>query len=413
MFGGVEKIHGGGGRGQVVVEQPGQRGAPVVLAVLLVGAVPRRTRGAGRACGTGRARTRLTRCARPARPAGRGRRPGRCRRARRRRAASISAPGCSAEQPEQPGGRRRAAAGTTRRTPPARRRGRRRRRASRSSRRPLVGELRRPGRRAGVAGRAAASSAATRSASGSRAHRSASSAAASGSASTRSAEQAGAAAPQASAGGSRSRSSRRAPSRATRPARRSRLVTSARQRGLPGSSGRTCSARGRCPARPASAGRPAGCGRRAARSSTVERDRSGRHAERVAGSRRARRPAATGWSGVVAAQVHVQLAVGEPVGDPVRPVHGQRGLADPGRCRRSPRSPPPCRRLRRLRGGLHRRLCEQAVQSGELTGAAGEPVYPGRHPRGTGRTDRRTRWSCAGCPRSAGVSTGSPCRIRW
>ena len=33
---------------------------------------------------------------------------------------------------------------------------------------------------------------------------------------------------------------------------------------------------------------------------------------------------------VIAAQVHVQLPVGEPVRGLVRPVHGQRGLADPG-----------------------------------------------------------------------------------
>ena len=32
----------------------------------------------------------------------------------------------------------------------------------------------------------------------------------------------------------------------------------------------------------------------------------------------------------VPAQVHVQLSVGEPVAHPVRPVHGERGLADPG-----------------------------------------------------------------------------------
>ena len=51
-----------------------------------------------------------------------------------------------------------------------------------------------------------------------------------------------AAAPTASAGGSRSRSSRRAPSLATSPASASRLVTTATQAGVPGSSGRTCSA---------------------------------------------------------------------------------------------------------------------------------------------------------------------------
>ncbi|MBE1488833.1 hypothetical protein [Plantactinospora soyae] len=35
--------------------------------------------------------------------------------------------------------------------------------------------------------------------------------------------------------------------------------------------------------------------------------------------------------GIVAAQVHVEASVREPVGGPVRPVHGERGLAHPGR----------------------------------------------------------------------------------
>ncbi|TDC43740.1 hypothetical protein E1258_32120, partial [Micromonospora sp. KC207] len=33
----------------------------------------------------------------------------------------------------------------------------------------------------------------------------------------------------------------------------------------------------------------------------------------------------------IPAQVRIELAVGEVPGDPVRPVHGQRALADPGR----------------------------------------------------------------------------------
>ena len=72
-------------------------------------------------------------------------------------------------------------------------------------------------------------------------HRAASSAAAPGSASTRPPISARSN-PTASGIGSRSRSTGCAPSLATRPASVSRLVTTTTQPGLPGSSGRTCSA---------------------------------------------------------------------------------------------------------------------------------------------------------------------------
>jgi hypothetical protein len=94
----------------------------------------------------------------------------------------------------------------------------------------------------GVFGRAMASSAATRNASGSRAHSSASRPTAPGSASARPPISVVSSAIT-SGKGSRSRSRRRAPSRATSPAKESRLVTTTTTitDPLPGSSGRTCS----------------------------------------------------------------------------------------------------------------------------------------------------------------------------
>ncbi|OLB76526.1 MAG: hypothetical protein AUI14_18545 [Actinobacteria bacterium 13_2_20CM_2_71_6] len=93
------------------------------------------------------------------------------------------------------------------------------------------------------AGRVTASSAAIRSANGSRAQPSTSAVAASGSAATRAPISVDSRS-SASCAGSRGSSMRRAPCRATRPARLSRLVTRARQDGDPGSSGRTTSAEG-------------------------------------------------------------------------------------------------------------------------------------------------------------------------
>ena len=93
----------------------------------------------------------------------------------------------------------------------------------------------------GAAGRAAASSAAPHRASGRQAHCTASVCAAAGSASTRS-PISDPSRRSASVSGSRSRSTRRAPSRTTSPASESRLVTIAVQPGVAGSSGLTCSA---------------------------------------------------------------------------------------------------------------------------------------------------------------------------
>ena len=136
--------------------------------------------------------------------------------------------------------------------------------------------------------------------------------------------------PTASAVGSRSRSSRRAPSLATSPASASRLVTTATQPGVPGSSGRTCSTdpgvvqhdqhpppgqQAPVPGRPlVGPGRDVRAGH--AQGAQEPGQRVGRRHRLVR---------------VVAAQVHVQLPVREPVRDLVRPVHRQRGLAHPRR----------------------------------------------------------------------------------
>lgn len=73
-----------------------------------------------------------------------------------------------------------------------------------------------------------------------------------------------------------------------------------------------------------------------------------------------------GRLGVVPAQVDVELAVGEPVGDLVRPVHGEGGLAHPGRTADG-----------RDRHGARRagRLGEQCGQGRQRRGPAGEVPY--------------------------------------
>ncbi len=86
--------------------------------------------------------------------------------------------------------------------------------------------------------------------------------------------------------------------------------------------------RARCPARRAFAARSTGCGTglpgRPARwgcAAVVPGGRPGSRAPRWPG------PSPVRW--VEAAQVHIELPVGEPVGDPVRPVDGQGGLPGP------------------------------------------------------------------------------------
>jgi hypothetical protein len=67
---------------------------------------------------------------------------------------------------------------------------------------------------------------------------------------------------------------------------------------------------------------------------------------------------------VISAQVHIQLPVTEPVGDLVRPVQRQRGLAHP----RGPADRGDHRRTRALRAGL----VQNAGQCGQLGSTAGE-----------------------------------------
>jgi hypothetical protein len=69
---------------------------------------------------------------------------------------------------------------------------------------------------------------------------------------------------------------------------------------------------------------------------------------------------------VISPEVDIELAVGEPIADPVCPVHGQRGLAD-------------ATGTRDRRDHHGRRLgvagVQQRVELGELGGAPGEPVH--------------------------------------
>ena len=91
--------------------------------------------------------------------------------------------------------------------------------------------------------------------------------------------------------------------------------------------------RGRCRAPPAPAGRPAGCG--TARPARPGRPGSARRARR----RRSRNPrsASAGVTATAPASKPRRLTYswpsGKRCGDPVRPVHGQGGLADPGGAR--------------------------------------------------------------------------------
>jgi len=114
-----------------------------------------------------------------------------------------------------------------------------------------------------------------------------------------------------------------------RPASRLRLVTTARQVGVPGSSGRTWSA---------SRALSSGTSIPPARDQTAVQADLGVEAGRYPFRRRVEcveEPAYRVGRGqlpaarIEAAQVHVQLAVREPVRHPVRPVHGEGGLPRP------------------------------------------------------------------------------------
>jgi hypothetical protein len=86
----------------------------------------------------------------------------------------------------------------------------------------------------------------------------------------------------------------------------------------------------------------------------------------------------------VAAQVDVQLPVGKPLADPVGPMDGQGGLADPGG---------PGDRRDHHRGGVYARL-PQLVQLVELVVAAGEGRHIGGQLRRWGPHGCRHRGSC-------------------
>src|SRR5262249_55705893 len=161
----------------------------------------------------------------------------------------------------------------------------------------------------------------------------------------------------------------------TRPVSWSRLVTSTRLPGEPGSSGRTCSASralssttrtrrvaSRLRYSPTCASRLAGsCLGGTSNASSRLRTAAAGGAGGPGGGRRDR-----GAGGVEAAQTQVQLPVGETAAGPVRPVHGQRGLTDPRRPRHHDDA--------RCPGAG----AEHAVEVPQLLLAAGETGHVGR-----------------------------------
>ena len=226
------------------------------------------------------------------------------------------------------GPRRAQAAGTTRRTPPGRRWPGPRRRTRPGRRGPPA--ARRRARPARAAGGSPARAATMARASGSRAQRPMISSTAAGSAATRSAPIRRPSSRGASAGSSRSTTSGWAPcgDQPGEPvAAGDHDQAAAARRAAAGAPARR---RGRCPAPPASAGRPAGCGTGAAWSSrwpgsarrgTPSASRKPRSASPGVDRRAGR---------VEAAQVDVELAVGEAVARPGAPSARPGGLADPG-----------------------------------------------------------------------------------
>ena len=274
--------------------------------------------------------------------------------------------GVQAKQPERAGGVRRPGAGRTRRTPPVpRSAGPRPRPAGPAA---AAGRpARRPARQAGTDGRATASSAATRSASGSRAHSPASACDRSGIGVRPPPDQRLAAGrphrPAAAGPGPGAR----APSRATRPASESRLVTTMTQ---PGAAGQQRSdllhRRRRCrqhqhPPPGQQAAVPRGALVLLGRNVLAGHAQGAQEPGQRVGRRH--RPV-----GVVPAQVDEQLPVREVLRDPVRPVHRQRGLAHP-------------------RGPRHRR---------DHRRGAGVSPEPGQQPRRRGQAAagrvRSARW---------------------
>ncbi|UWE11020.1 hypothetical protein [Actinacidiphila bryophytorum] len=119
------------------------------------------------------------------------------------------------------------------------------------------------------------------------------------------------------------------------------------------------------------------------------RDRRGLHPQGIEEAVQHRRRLGGPASGVEAAQVRVQLAVGEAVLARVRPVQGQPGLADPAH---------PADRADAGCAGSPRCDVQGGVQVGEFAGAAGEGPRRGgqlaRH--GAGRQGPGRRGSAAG-----------------
>ena len=168
--------------------------------------------------------------------------------------------------------------------------------------------------------------------------------------------------------------------------------------------------RARCPARSASAGRPGRLRYSAWRPSSV----AGRRAAGTPSASRNARSASAGGSGSAGpepAQVHIQLPVGEIGRRALRPVHRQRGLADP-------RGPADRRDQHRRHPAAEVR--QQRRQPRQLPRPPGEPGNrrPGsilglRGTVGRARGALRRRRACPLRSRRSSSSVRSDRRIRW
>ena len=282
----------------------------------------------------------------------------------------------------------------------------------------------------GSAGAVAARAAATVSASGNRAHRSMMSDTAAGSRVTRVVPRRRVSSSRASAGDSRSSVSGLAPSVATSPTSRLRLVTMATQPGEPGSSGRTCSGVPRVVqhdehplAREHAAVEPGLAAEVRGNPRFRDPERLEEAAQRVARLER-------GPAGSNPRRFAKSWPSGNRADDPPRPVHGERRLADAGRAgqHRDGDAPP------RFALGASARRRQQRVQAGQLGAPAGEGGHrrqlrrdgrlraarlagPGRRPRSGRAPDPAGGWrppdrAATGWGRRRAASASAR-RIRW
>ena len=399
------------GRCARVVQEPLPGGGPLLAVGRTGRAAPSRTRGAGRGSCTGRAGS-VSRWARvSSASSGRTRRGGQAGEAGRRRARDVRA-GARPEQPEQPGRRRVAqACGTTRRstarTSVGRVAGVETRRARLCS-----SVARRPARSASRCGRVAAA----------RRRRRPAPAAAARSGAMMSATAAGSAVDPVGAepAGQQLRAPRLAEQverhrvRALGGDQAGELVAAGHQDQAAGRAGQQrpdlVGVAGVVERRSAPAGRPARCGRAPAWASGSAGIRS---AGTPSASRKPRTASAgsTGdRGGVEAAQVHVELAVREPVARPGAPSARPARSCRRRRCRTAPRRSPPAAGRSSVTGEMRVQPRRVRPPAGEgrraVCGSCGRASHPAPAGRpGSGRGPGSWRRIAASSSRSSGLGS--------